>query len=120
MVGVSVVVGPGLVEQAVTARVQSAAVRRGADVTWQSMQLDGAGATLSDVRVEHAAVSARIPALRVEVAPLSVLGGSPRISAVRVVAPEVVVRGDGVRGVLEGGVMGGVVMGGVGSGSCRW
>lgn len=107
LVALTLVVGPGLIEQAVTARVQSAAARRGADVTWQAMQLDSAGATLTDVRVEHPAVSARIPALRVEVAPLSVLRGEPSITAVRVVAPAVQVRLEAELGALDGGGGGG-------------
>ncbi|MEZ4431621.1 MAG: transglycosylase domain-containing protein [bacterium] len=103
LVALTLVVGPGLIEQAVTARVQSAAARRGVDVTWHTMTLDSAGATLAVVRVEHPAMSVHIPALRVEVAPLSVLRGEPSITAVRVVAPTLDLRLDAELGALAQG-----------------
>lgn len=101
LVALLLVIGPGLIEQAVTARVQAAASQRGLDVTWQAMQLDTAGATLEDVRVARPGASVRAPALRVEVAPLSVLRGEPRITALRVVAPEVHLEAAGLRGALD-------------------
>ncbi|MEZ4437310.1 MAG: hypothetical protein R3F65_33370, partial [bacterium] len=100
VVAALLVVGPGLIEQAVTARVQAAAGRRGVDVTWQAMRLDTAGATLEDVRVSRPGASVRAPALRVEVAPLSVLRGEPRITAVKVVAPEIRLEAAEVRDAL--------------------
>lgn len=101
LVGLLLVVGPGLIEQAVTARVQAAASRRGLDVTWQAMHLDTAGATLEDVRVARPGVSVRAPALRVEVAPLTVLRGEPHITALRVVAPEIHLEADALGGALD-------------------
>jgi len=88
--GLAALLGPPLVEQAITARARAEAAERGVDLSWGALTLDPGGATLSDVRLTHRRGRARIVEMRLDVSLVDALVGDVRIERARVVEPEIV------------------------------
>lgn len=86
------VLGPALIEHAIATRLQAVALARGVDLTWEALAVDAGGVTLRDVRVEHPALSARVPSARVDVSLWAAAQGDLQIDAIAIERPEVLLR----------------------------
>ncbi|MCA9541777.1 MAG: hypothetical protein KC620_22930, partial [Myxococcales bacterium] len=79
---------PPLLEHAIAARLEAAAVARGVDLRWGELQVDPGGVTMLDVRARHARGWLRAAELRVDVSIWAAVQGEARVTAVQLVRPE--------------------------------